>query len=885
MMDTVRKVSLSDIEYRSLYPHAAALSRLIRQRFGCVIGLQGPAILVTSQWANPAAAAVLYEKKCGNVVISVWKDDMTRQDADAVVNAANERLDHAGGLAFALLSAGGYRVDQESRAHVSTYGPVSTGCVVATSGGNLPCKSIIHAVGPEWRSWNKTKCETQLEDTIKAVLQHVNKDPSIRSVSIPAVSSGIFSFPLDKCADIIVKITQSFCLNVKCDHLREIRLVNNDDKTVSAMRRACEKVLGPSDRPGGASARTSTYQGLPATGQGPSSSHQWAPSPFQEPPNHKGTPSVTINAVTLTLLTGCIEDQNTDVIVNSIAGNLILEGEISRAILWKAGYEIQDELSAFKYGSTGSEYRSTGSEYRSTGSEYRSTGSEYRSTGSVLSTRGYKLPSRFVYHTILAQYREQHSEEVMKEVVYTCLKMVTRNGYQSISFPALGTGINRYPKNKVAEILLNTITSFSWDDTNPLDVRIVIHPNDKETRAVFEKQFKQLQAMSGPSPSRTASERESRSTEEEKCLVINASREEEVTEVEIWLRETLLDLENVRIQNNNLLLFGKKEHEMLGKMTGVLLTEHLQDGTAGLRISGPPGEVMGAALQVEQALLEVQEEQATKMEAELVQSAVQWFYKDANQPQPYPVEANAHIEKAYLSNERRTELINPSHQVDLEKMTAFSSAQFYYLQRQSNFKGEFMKDALRGTSLGGTSDVDPLSQEFKDKRNEFEKVDLTILRIQKIRNELLGRIYQSRKDAAETRGSQRHFHKLYQRVPGQYYKLVSRVGFNRLHSAGGDSGLGAGIYFKKNLRDIKKEESDSREPERLLYIFQAEVVTGSFTVGNPSYILPPPRTSPYLYDSVVDSVSDPKTFVIFDGCCALPQYVFTCKWRQHRGSR
>uniref|UniRef100_A0A8C9X7E5 Poly [ADP-ribose] polymerase n=1 Tax=Sander lucioperca TaxID=283035 RepID=A0A8C9X7E5_SANLU len=90
--------------------------------------------------------------------VLVCQGDITKQDADALVNAANEDLDHGGGVAAALSKAGGPQVQKESRALVKQTGKIPTGDVVVTTGGNLQCKKLLHAVGPVGGKSGVTVC-------------------------------------------------------------------------------------------------------------------------------------------------------------------------------------------------------------------------------------------------------------------------------------------------------------------------------------------------------------------------------------------------------------------------------------------------------------------------------------------------------------------------------------------------------------------------------------------------------------------------------------------------------------------------------------------------------------------------------------------------------
>lgn len=215
------------------------------------------------------------------VKVSVWKADLTSFHADAVVNAANERLQHIGGLAGALATAGGRLIQLDSSDHVRRHGLVATGSAVMMDGHLLPCEKIIHAVGPRLtRNFSQKDLDVAarlLSKTVSHVIDLVAAS-GLHSVAIPAISSGIFNFPLDKCAETIVRALQH------ARYPKDIRLVNNDELTVKAMKSACEKELDRHQHTRGAS------------------------SPIK-PSGERRTGSAYFGNVNVTLKRGLIEDE------------------------------------------------------------------------------------------------------------------------------------------------------------------------------------------------------------------------------------------------------------------------------------------------------------------------------------------------------------------------------------------------------------------------------------------------------------------------------------------------------------------------------------------------------------------------------------------------
>ncbi|MEN3012350.1 MAG: macro domain-containing protein [Dictyoglomus thermophilum] len=143
---------------------------------------------------------VLYEREINGVKLKVVKGDITQEEVEAIVNAANSYLKHGGGVAGAIVRAGGEVIQKESDEYVEKYGPLPVGSATITSAGKLKAKYVIHTVGPRWGEGDEEK---KLEKAIESVLT-LAKEKNIKSLSIPAVSCGIFGFPPQLGTKIIV---------------------------------------------------------------------------------------------------------------------------------------------------------------------------------------------------------------------------------------------------------------------------------------------------------------------------------------------------------------------------------------------------------------------------------------------------------------------------------------------------------------------------------------------------------------------------------------------------------------------------------------------------------------------------------------------------------
>ena len=128
-----------------------------------------------------------------DVQVFIHKCDITKLQVDAIVNAANEFLKHGGGVAKAIAEAAGPQLESEGREIINNSGPVPISNNVITSAGRLPCRKVIHAVGPRWPSEHDEKekkhCLKMLHDTFINIILTADKE-GFESLAMPAVGSG-----------------------------------------------------------------------------------------------------------------------------------------------------------------------------------------------------------------------------------------------------------------------------------------------------------------------------------------------------------------------------------------------------------------------------------------------------------------------------------------------------------------------------------------------------------------------------------------------------------------------------------------------------------------------------------------------------------------------
>jgi len=139
------------------------------------------------------------EKMINRSTIELLEGDITEMDTDAIVNAANAALQLGGGVAGAIRRKGGPTIQAEC----DTVGGTFVGGAVITTGGNLKARHVIHAVGPRMGEGNEDeKLRNATLNSLKVADQR-----DLKSVAFPAISTGIFGFPVDRCAHIMLTTT------------------------------------------------------------------------------------------------------------------------------------------------------------------------------------------------------------------------------------------------------------------------------------------------------------------------------------------------------------------------------------------------------------------------------------------------------------------------------------------------------------------------------------------------------------------------------------------------------------------------------------------------------------------------------------------------------
>ncbi|XP_013388979.2 uncharacterized protein LOC106157780 [Lingula anatina] len=442
----------------------------------------GDFVIVDSSDINQKVVAHI--KTPDNCVVAIHRDDLTQQHVDVIVNAANRDMAHIGGLAKAIVDAGGQSIQDECSAYTGKHGALLDGQVFASSAGKLPCKKILHAVGPVWRGGNNNE-ENLLYEAVYNCLDEATK-MKFKAISFPALSAGVYRFPIDKCSEVILEAIRDFFKNSSTS-ITEVRIVSLEERVLTAFQRALHGIFptGSSRTDEGASydggyGRVSASVGAGEhsqfTGLETESCSSYLPT----------TDPLTMNTrerLLVSLRKAVLAQEMADIIVNTTSRDLKLaNGAVSKSLLSAGGNVLQVECD-----------------------QQAPNGLQF---GDIVETSGGNLKCKRVFHGSCLNWSSSGSEECLRKLVKTCLFTADKGNYTSIAIPAIGTGNLGFPKDVVARAMYEEIANFSTSkpETTLREVRLVVYDKDHATVAAFEDEIRQLKRGRGRKPRRRGKE-------------------------------------------------------------------------------------------------------------------------------------------------------------------------------------------------------------------------------------------------------------------------------------------------------------------------------------------------------------------------------------------
>ncbi|XP_060922369.1 protein mono-ADP-ribosyltransferase PARP14-like isoform X2 [Limanda limanda] len=384
---------------------------------------------------------------CDGLQVVVSHGDITKVVADALVNAANADLNHSGGVAAALSTAGGPEVQRESTTLALQIGKVATGDVVVTTGGNLPCKKLLHAVGPVFGKVGGRE-RSLLEQTVQSAL-NMAESMELRSVAMPCISSGRFGVPVNVCSEAMVTAVREFCTQGGRS-LSTVILIDNRAEVVRALQEACDRLL----------------QGM-STGNSPPRDVRFQTDAAGGDTTRGAAAGAPGDNVHVEIVQGTIETQQVDGLVSPMVGHDPLSTRIGKILQNVVGPQLVTKFSQNAGGAT--------------------------IPGAIVLLEGLSAPGckAVIFLNLLPWDNNPNGTavQVLRQGIRKVLASCEDKGFHSVALPVLGTGVLlRFPHSVASRALLEEVLVFqqSRASRSAFLVRVVIHPEDKESSKAFQ---------------------------------------------------------------------------------------------------------------------------------------------------------------------------------------------------------------------------------------------------------------------------------------------------------------------------------------------------------------------------------------------------------------
>ncbi|KAM8770636.1 protein mono-ADP-ribosyltransferase PARP14 [Rhynchonycteris naso] len=790
----------------------------------------------------------------GGLRILLVKGDVQNATTDVVVNSISRDLDlNKGPLSQALLGKAGPDLQKEL-SKVGQGKAVDVGTILQTSGCNLHCQQVLHVVVPPWNNGDTSSCKI-MEDTIRECLT-ITENLSLKSIGFPAIGTGNLGFPKTLFSELIISEVFKFSSNSQPTALQEVcfLLHPNDDANIQAFSDEFDKRANGNFDSYKIS-KTENTQGFHGPITSPST----------------GVYEMKIGPITFQVASGDIAKEEADVIVNSTSSTFNLKAGVSKAILEQAGQNVEMECSRLAQKGNNNGY---------------------------IITEGGLLKCKNIIHVI--------GGNDVKTSVSCVLQESEKRNYSSICLPAIGTGSARQEPDKVANAIIEAIEDFIQKGSvkSLKKVKVVIFlPQILDVFYDNMKKREGSQASAAPSMmSKIASFLgfSKQSPKKQKPLVLEKKTElaifqvcgenEKLVEQALsWIQNLIKKEQSVYTSKDDCIKdFDEQEYQELSKLQKNLnISIHLDHQKPLIEVSGTISDVLQARNAIEDMMKIVKSVKEEEFKADYVSDFVEWQYNDNNTIYNFDKITNLQLEDA-KKNQKVTinvKINNQKYTVDLKTYIA-TDAKGHSLSVQRHVKpkveipGHWSDMKQQNVCL---VELQPGHAEYNNVADKFNQTcaHFKIEKIQRIQNPGLWKSYQTKKRNMDDKNVQVNNERLlFHGTDVDSLPHVNLKGFNRSYAGKNATAYGKGTYFAVNASYSANDAYSRPDVNGKKHMYYVRVLTGLFTCGNRSLIVPPPKNSQNptdMYDTVTDNVHNPSLFVVFYDDYAYPEYLITFK--------
>ncbi|XP_069588670.1 protein mono-ADP-ribosyltransferase PARP14-like isoform X2 [Ranitomeya imitator] len=870
-----------------------------------------------------------YEVKLqSGVTIAVYKDNLCRHNVDVIVNAANEDLQHCGGLAEALLKAAGPKLQDDCNLIIKSEGKLAPGDSVITDAGKLPCKQVIHTVGPRWDRQSHVRCERLLRRAITTSLELASENGH-SSIAIPAVSSGIFGFPLQECARNILDAIMDYVEKGSATCLQRIHLVDMNVQTTNIFSELLKSRFGEknitvaattsgpptpirqvkSAKPQVTASRDVdevwTPEGLiirlvqkkiqdataftdhlaTSTDRGSSGKKQSYKSgsifcgTVTNP--SLGVHEMRIGALTFQIRTGDITKEAADVLVNSSNHSFTLYSGVSKAILDAAGPSVQ--------------------------SVAKILGSQPHK-GYILTDSGNLAGSNWILHM---SGPKQPAD--IKKMVLSCLQASEAQQAASVAFPALGTGAGGLSAVVVGDAILGTVMDFisSGSARSIQMVKVVIF--QQHMLNDFYTSMKKMEGTALTSPRSFIGRLTDlfrlstfmRPTTQKKpvqkltafqlldnldpvVFSLCSNDQEKIVRTKQWLQKqieqeqtetTLTDESVAELEDGDY-------QKILALQRKFQVSVVYRPPDPSIHISGLTRDVLCINNEIQKIVNCLKDRKSRERAAELTANLVEWRHQHGANMAVFEDMANLELEEARNANKSSVTIQSGNQKITVDPknlMATDSHGNRITIERVLKHEETSLKlpDLWQPMNSSPVTEVDVAagSAEYLQVQQLFAQTCRSqILKIQRVQNKDLWLNYQIKKQRIEVKSrSAQSERRLFHGTDLRSIQHINHNGFNRSYAGRHAAMYGNGTYFAV-AASYSAQSFSPADARGQKHLYLARVLTGEFCAGQKGMLAPPAKNAANitdLYDSVTDNPARPTMFIIFNDIQAYPEYHIT----------
>lgn len=576
---------------------------------------------------------------------------------------------------------------------------------------------------------------------------------------------------------------------------------------------------------------------------------------------------MNIGPILFQVATGNIIKEVADVIVNSTSCTFNLKSGVSKAILEGAGQNVEQECSLLAQ-----------------------QGKEYIVTGGGL------LKCKSIIHV--------DGGNDVKRSVSCVLEECEQRSFSSICLPAIGTGSAQQDPKVVAKAVLDAIEEFVQKKSVQAVKRVKVVIFQPHILQFFYDNMKEREGSPAPVKQSVMSKIASflgfptQASPPKNTVVLE--KKIELTVFQIcgpgvdsvegtisWL-ENLITKEQLSYTNDDECVrdFDVEEYKKLNEMQKRLnIIIDLDQKKPLINVSGISRDVVEARDEIDNMVKSIRLAKEKENQADYVSTFVEWQYIANNTTQCFDKIANMQLEDAWKAKKKHTvvKIHNQDFTVDLSTNTATAPQGLSYtVQRLLKAEAEIpanwsdmKQNKLLVVSLQ-TSDAEytMVSRAFHQTCPNF-----VIEKIERIQNPALWRRYQAyKKIMDEKNGNMSNEKQLFHGTEADSLAQLNSNGFNRSYAGKNATMYGKGTYFAVSASYSANDTYSKPDANGKKYMYYVRVLTGNYTQGNASLIVPPsrdPQNATDLFDSVADNVTNPSMFVVFYDNQAYPEYLIT----------